>query len=65
MPPQQNPTDHQGGQDDQTVLGRVGNWAENRIINGILEGCNFLFQAAKAKAGATGKQRPSRRSSAS
>jgi len=28
----------------------IVNWAENRITNGILEGFNSLFQAAKAKA---------------
>lgn len=28
----------------------IVNWAENRISNGILEGFNSLFQAAKAKA---------------
>jgi len=27
----------------------VVNWAENRITNGILEGFNSLFQAAKAR----------------
>lgn len=28
----------------------IVNWAENRITNGILEGFNSIFQAAKAKA---------------